>query len=132
MVIAGQGTVGLELVEQLEDVETVVVPVGGGGLAAGIALGVESRGRVFASPACARRRKASRSPTASRSSSSASCRGPILADRVDSMVEVSSAEIAQAIVLCLERTKLVVEGAGAAGVAAVLAGRVEGNGPGRR
>ena len=42
MVIAGQGTVGLELVEQLEDVETVVVPVGGGGLAAGIALGVEA------------------------------------------------------------------------------------------
>ena len=45
------------------------------------------------------------------------------------MVEVSSAEIAQAIVLVLERTKLVVEGAGAAGVAALLAGRVEGSGP---
>ena len=41
-VVAGQGTVGLEVVEQLEDVETVVVPVGGGGLAAGIALGVEA------------------------------------------------------------------------------------------
>ena len=50
-------------------------------------------------------------------------------DRLDSMVEVSSAEIAQAIVLVLERTKLVVEGAGAAGVAALLAGRIEGSGP---
>ena len=45
------------------------------------------------------------------------------------MVDVSSEEIAQAIVLCLERTKLVVEGAGAAGVAALLAGRIEGEGP---
>ena len=45
------------------------------------------------------------------------------------MVEVSNEEIAQAIVLCLERTKLVVEGAGAAGVAALLAGRVDGDGP---
>jgi threonine dehydratase len=53
----------------------------------------------------------------------------ILDSRLDSMVEVSSAEIAQAIVLVLERTKLVVEGAGAAGVAALLAGRVEGAGP---
>jgi threonine dehydratase len=128
-VIAGQGTVGLEVVEQLEGVETVVVPVGGGGLAAGIALGVEAAGadiRVagvrtspegFAVADGIAVKELGELPQA------------ILADRVDSMVEVSSAEIAQAIVLCLERTKLVVEGAGAAGVAAVLAGRVEGDGP---
>jgi threonine dehydratase len=128
-VIAGQGTVGLEVVEQLEDVETVVVPVGGGGLAAGIVLGVESaRAGVrvagvrtppegFAVADGIAVKQLGELPRA------------ILADRVDSMVEVSSAEIAQAIVLCLERTKLVVEGAGAAGVAAVLAGRVEGHGP---
>jgi threonine dehydratase len=53
----------------------------------------------------------------------------ILDGRLDSLVEVSSAEIAQAIVLVLERTKLVVEGAGAAGVAALLAGRIDGSGP---
>ena len=129
VVIAGQGTVGLELVEQLEDVETVVVPVGGGGLAAGIALGVESaRAGVrvvgvrtppegFAVADGIAVKQLGELPRA------------ILADRIDSMVEVSSAEIAQAIVLCLERTKLVVEGAGAAGVAAVLAGRVAGHGP---
>ena len=129
VVIAGQGTVGLELVEQLEDVETVVVPVGGGGLAAGIVLGVESARagiRVagvrtppegFAVADGIAVKQLGELPRA------------ILTDRIDSMVEVSSAEIAQAIVLCLERTKLVVEGAGAAGVAAVLAGRIAGHGP---
>jgi len=128
-VIAGQGTVGLEVLEQLEDVETVVVPVGGGGLAAGIVLGVEAaRGEArvagvrtppegFAVADGIAVKRMGELPQA------------ILSDRVDSMVEVSSAEIAQAIVLCLERTKLVVEGAGAAGVAAVLAGRIEGDGP---
>ena len=128
-VIAGQGTVGLEVVEQLEDVETIVVPMGGGGLAAGIALGVEtSRAGVriagvrtppegFAVADGIAVKELGELPRA------------LLAERVDAMAEVTSAEIAQAIVLCLERTKLVVEGAGAAGVAAVLAGRVEGDGP---
>jgi threonine dehydratase len=124
-VIAGQGTVGLEVAEQLESVETVVVPVGGGGLAAGIALGapavrivgVRTPPEGFAVADGIAVKQVGELPQA------------ILADRVDSMVEVSSAEIAQAIVLCLERTKLVVEGAGAAGVAAVLAGRIEGDGP---
>jgi threonine dehydratase len=128
-VIAGQGTVGLELAEQLEDVETVVVPVGGGGLIAGIALGIEAvRPRIrlvgvrtppegFAVADGIAIKQLGQLPQT------------ILDARLDSMVEVSSAEIAQAIVLVLERTKLVVEGAGAAGVAAVLAGRVEGSGP---
>ncbi len=128
-VIAGQGTVGLELAEQLEDVETVVVPVGGGGLVAGIALGVQAArpemrvvgvrtpAEGFAVADGIAVKQLGELPRA------------ILEDRLDSMVEVSSAEIAQAIVLVLERTKLVVEGAGAAGVAALLAGRVEGSGP---
>jgi threonine dehydratase len=124
-VVAGQGTVGLELVEQIEGLETVVVPVGGGGLAAGVSLavpatpvvGVRTGHEGFAVADGIAVKQLGELPRA------------ILADRVDSMVEVSSAEIAQAIVLCLERTKLVVEGAGAAGVAAVLAGRVGGDGP---
>ena len=128
-VVAGQGTVGLELAEQLEDVETVVVPVGGGGLVAGIALGVEAvRPEIrvvgvqtppegFAVADGIAVKQLGELPRA------------ILDDRLDSMVEVSGAEIAQAIVLVLERTKLVVEGAGAAGVAALLAGRVDGAGP---
>ena len=107
----------------------MVVPVGGGGLAAGIALGVEAvRPEIrvvgvrtppegFAVADGIAVKQLGELPRA------------ILDDRLDSMVEVSSAEIAQAIVLVLERTKLVVEGAGAAGVAALLAGRVEGAGP---
>jgi threonine dehydratase len=124
-VIAGQGTVGLELVEQIEGLASVVVPVGGGGLAAGVSLavpgtpvvGVRTGHEGFAVADGIAVKQLGELPRA------------VLAERVDSMVEVSSAEIAQAIVLCLERTKLVVEGAGAAGVAAVLAGRVGGDGP---
>jgi threonine dehydratase len=124
-VVAGQGTVGLEIVEQLEDVETLVVPVGGGGLAAGIALGAP-RVRIVG-VRC--------SPDAFAVADGIAVKevgelpGPILADRLEAMVEVSSDEIAEAIVLTLERTKLVVEGAGAAGVAALLAGKVDGGGP---
>jgi threonine dehydratase len=55
--------------------------------------------------------------------------GPVLDERLETMVEVGDAEIAQALVLVLERSKLVVEGAGAAGVAALLAGKVPGSGP---
>ena len=123
VVVAGQGTVGLELAEQLDDVETVVVPVGGGGLAAGIALampgtrvvGVRTGHEGFAvADGIAVKELGGLAST--------------ILHQYD-IVEVSSGEIAQAIVLCLERTKLVVEGAGAAGVAALLAGRVDGSGP---
>jgi threonine dehydratase len=125
LVLAGQGTVGLEIVEQLPDVETFVVPVGGGGLAAGIALAAP-QARVLGVRS---------SPEAFTVADGIAIKGvgelaaSILGDRLESTVEVGSAEIAQAIVLTLERTKLVVEGAGAAGVAALLAGRVEGSGP---
>ncbi|HEU0303070.1 MAG TPA: threonine ammonia-lyase [Gaiellaceae bacterium] len=124
-VIAGQGTVGLEVVEQLPDVEAIVVPVGGGGLVAGIALalpgvpiiGVRTGHEGFAVADGIAVKELGELPRA------------ILGDTVDAMVEVSSAEIAQAIVLVLERTKLLVEGAGAAGVAALLSGQVAGDGP---
>ena len=122
-VVAGQGTVGLELAEQLENVETVVVPVGGGGLAAGIALAVPERRIVGVRT----------SPEGFAVADGIAVKQPgelprtILGDRMGDVVEVSAAEIAQAIVLLLERTKLVVEGAGAAGVAAVLAGRIPGD-----
>jgi threonine dehydratase len=124
-VIAGQGTVGLEVVEQLEDVETIVVPVGGGGLAAGIALAAPAV--RIAGVRCSPGAFAVADGIAVKAVGALA--GSILGDRLEAMVEVSGDEIAQAIVLTLERTKLVVEGAGAAGVAAVLAGRVEGDGP---
>jgi threonine dehydratase len=124
-VVAGQGTVGLELAEQLVDVETVVVPVGGGGLAAGIALAVPERRIVGVRT----------SPEGFAVADGIAVKQPgelprtILGDRMADVVQVSAAEIAKAIVLLLERTKLVVEGAGAAGVAAVLAGQIAGEGP---
>jgi threonine dehydratase len=124
-VIAGQGTVGLELAEQLDDLETVVVPVGGGGLAAGIAL--VSPAKRIVGVRCLSEAFAVADGIAVKEVGELA--GAILRERVDATVEVSSDEIVQAIVLTLERTKLVVEGAGAAGVAALLAGKVDGTGP---
>jgi threonine dehydratase len=137
-VIAGQGTIGLELAEQVAELETVVIPVGGGGLASGIALALRSvRPQVklvgVQADACApfvgsdqlgytiAEGIAVKEPGKLTKS--------ILADHLDGIVTVSDEEISQAIVLLLERAKLAVEGAGAASVAALLSGRVEGTGP---
>jgi threonine dehydratase len=138
-VIAGQGTLGLELSEQLpEGAGTVVIPVGGGGLAAGIALALrELRPEVrlvgVQSAACAP--YAGREPAGATIADGIAVKRPgelageILRDLLDGVVVVDDDEISQAIVLLLERSKLVAEGAGAAPVAALLAGRVEGEGP---
>jgi threonine dehydratase len=129
LVIAGQGTIGLELAEQLPDVETVVVPVGGGGLIAGIALALRElnpKARVVGVQA---------GLTGYTIADGIWVKHPgeftaqILEDVVDDAVDVSDEEISEAIVLLLERSKLVVEGAGAVGVAALLAGKVGGSGP---
>jgi threonine dehydratase len=135
-VIAGQGTVALELLEDADELDTLVVPVGGGGLIAGIALaaserkprlriiGVQSESasafaesfraghvteRVAATIAdgIAVRRPAERTLT-------------IVRRYVDDIITVSDQAIARAIVVLLERTKMLAEGAGAAGIAAVL------------
>ena len=138
-VVAGQGTVGLELVEQLPQAETVVVPVGGGGLCAGIATavkGLRPEVRVVGVQAAACIPGPDGSPPSGFTiAEGIAVKEPgeltmgILRDRVDELVAVTDEEIAQAILLCLERVKQVVEGAGAAGVAALLAGRVGGDGP---
>ena len=138
-VIAGQGTVGLELAGQLPSAEgTVVIPVGGGGLAAGIALALdhlrpEIRLVGVQSAACAP--FAGREPSGATIADGIAVKHPgtitaaILSDLLDDVVVVDDEEISQAIVLLLERSKLVVEGAGAAPVAAILAGRAGGDGP---
>jgi threonine dehydratase len=127
-VIAGQGTIGLELVEQLPDVETFLVPVGGGGLSAGIAIalralrpgvrivGVQAgkHGHTIADGIAV---KYPGELTMS-----------ILDELLDDIVHVADDEIAEAITLLLERAKLVVEGAGAVGVAALLTGKAGGSG----
>jgi threonine dehydratase len=137
-VIAGQGTLGLELAEQVgPDVETLVVPVGGGGLAAGIALALaELRPgvRIVGVQAAACAPFTGSEPTGNTIADGIAVKQPgeltsaLLADRLADVVTVTDAEIAGAILLVSERCKLTVEGAGAASVAALLAGKVEGDG----
>ncbi len=138
LVLAGQGTLGLELAEQLApEVQTLVVPIGGGGLAAGIALAVKELrpeiGIVGVQPAaCAP--FAGLAPTGSTIADGIAVKHPgeltrsLLDGRLDGVVTVTDAEIAGAILLVSERCKLTVEGAGAASVAALLAGKLEGSG----
>ncbi len=128
-VIAGQGTIGLEIVEQVESVETVVVPVGGGGLASGIAIAAQSTKRDVRIVGVRAEHEGFGIADGIAVKDVGSLASSVLGERLAQMVEVSNEEIAQAIVLCLERTKLVVEGAGAAGVAALLSGRIDGDGP---
>jgi threonine dehydratase len=137
-VIAGQGTIGLELVEQLPDVATVVLPIGGGGLAAGIATVLkELRHEVqivgVQPAACAPYTGSTEHGFTIAEGIAVKKPGEltsaIVRDRVDEIVTVTDDEISQAIVLLLERAKLVVEGAGAAPLAALLNGRVGGEGP---
>lgn len=141
-VMAGQGTVALEMLRQCPELETVVVPVGGGGLAAGVAtclknvrpdirvVGVQSE----AAPAIYNRFH--EIDAAGPSHVRGIAEGilvtktgrktlPIIKHYVDDFVTVSDTEIARAIVFMLERSKFFVEGAGAAAFAAVLSGRVE-------
>jgi threonine dehydratase len=128
LVVAGQGTIGLELLEQEPDVQTVLIPIGGGGLALGIStalralrpdvriVGVEA-GREGYTIADGIAVKVPSEFTM-----------PLLEDLLDDIVSVTDEEISEAIVLLMERAKLVVEGAGAVGVAALLAGKAGGSG----
>jgi len=140
-VIAGQGTIGLEILEDLPDVETVLVPIGGGGLISGIAaalklsrpgirvIGVEPEGAPTLSRALERG-----APVRLDSVDTIAdgLTGPIAGDLtlaavqqfVDDVVLVSDAEIGDAMRLILERTKLLAEPAGAAATAALLTRRV--------
>jgi threonine dehydratase len=125
-VIAGQGTIGLEIAEQVPDVETVVIPVGGGGLASGISLAlraVKPEVRIVGVQAGLEGFTLADGIAVK---SVGERTGRILEDNLDDMVSVSDEEICSAIVLLLERSKLVVEGAGAVGVAALLAGKAGG------
>jgi len=137
-VIAGQGTLGLELAEQLpEGPGTVVIPVGGGGLAAGIAIALHDRRpelRLVGVQAAACAPLAGLEPSGPTIADGIAVKRPgeltssILRDLIDEIVVVDDEAISKAIVLLLERSKLVVEGAGAAPVAAILTGPVGGEG----
>ena len=135
-VIAGQGTIGLELVEQLPALGTLVIPIGGGGLAAGIAIAMrELRPKVRlvgvqAEAVCPLAGGTEHGFTIAEGiavKQPGTLTTAILRDRLDEIVTVTDEQISYAILLLLERTKLLVEGAGAAPVAALLEGKVPGD-----
>ena len=147
-VIAGQGTIGLELAEEAPEAEVVVVPTGGGGLIAGIAaslalrpgghrpkvIGVEAAGAPTLTAALAAGHVVTldRVATMADGIAVARCSELTLAharEFVDEMVTVDEEEISRAMLLAVERAKAVVEPAGAVGLAALLAERVPGTGP---
>jgi threonine dehydratase len=137
LVIAGQGTIGLEILDQVPDVDAVVVPVGGGGLISGIAAAVKARrpavrvvgveAEVIPCMQAARQagRPVTLAPATTLAEGIAVKRAGDLTfehvrSHVDELVTVSEEEIASAILYCLEKEKTVAEGAGAVGVAALM------------
>ena len=132
-VISGQGTIGLEIAEQLDELETVVLPIGGGGLASGISLALRAVRpglRIVGVQAAGTRPGGSGYTIAD----GIAVKEPgeltmsILGETLDDIVIVEDEQIAEAIVLLAERTKFVVEGAGAVSIAAILGGLVGGSG----
>ena len=136
-VIAGQGTIGLELLEQVPDIEAVVVPIGGGGLISGIACALKETNpkiRVIGVepeklPSMLRAREAGHpvtiAPEATVADGIAVRRAgdltlPLVNRYVDEIVSVDDEEIASAILMMLEQEKTLAEGAGAAALAAIV------------
>ncbi|MEU1277654.1 threonine ammonia-lyase [Streptomyces sp. NPDC005805] len=136
-IIAGQGTLGLEILEQCPEVRTILVGMGGGGLAAGIAvavkalrpdvkvIGVQAEGAAAYPPSLAAGRPVTvRSPATMADGIKVGRPGDvpfkIIGDLVDEVRTVSEDALSSALLLCLERAKLVVEPAGASTVAALL------------
>jgi threonine dehydratase len=144
-IIAGQGTIGLELVEQVPDMDVVLVPLGGGGLLSGVAtavkalrpgcrvVGVQAAGCApyVASLAAGAPQAAGEGRTIADGIAvkrPGEITFPLVRALADDVVTVTDDEISTAIVALLERGKLMVEGAGAVGLAALLAARVAAHG----
>jgi len=149
-VVAGQGTLGLELLEQVPELETVVVPIGGGGLISGVAsvlkrraaeqgrsirvIGVQATNAAAypVSLAAGVATEIAMSPTIADGIAVAKpgkLNFEIVRDTVDEIVTVDDDDIARAMLVLIERAKLVVEPAGAVGVAAIMTGKVTASGP---
>jgi threonine dehydratase len=146
-VIAGQGSLGLELLAQIPSMARVLVPIGGGGLISGVAIAVKSKrpdveviGVQVETCAPFPASLAAGEPVAVASAltiaDGIAVKRPgdltleLIGHWVDRIVIVAEDEVGEAMVFLLERAKMVVEGAGAVGVAALLSGRVEAGGPG--
>ncbi|MGW0538051.1 threonine ammonia-lyase [Streptomyces sp. NPDC003032] len=145
-IIAGQGTVGLEILEQCPELRTLVVGVGGGGLAAGIAVavkalrpdvrlvGVQAAGSAAYPPSLAAGHPVSIANPATMADGIKVGRPgdvpfQLIEELVDDIVTVSEDELSSALLLCLERAKMVVEPAGASPVAALLSSPKSFEGP---
>jgi threonine dehydratase len=141
-IITGQGTIGCEIAEDLPSITTVVVPIGGGGVISGIALALKSlvpgirvvgveaaniavinRSLEFGEPVEVPFKPTIADGIAIKRPGSIPLR--IIREFVDEVVEVTEEEIAHGIFHCVQNSHLVVEGAGAAGVAALLAGKIK-------
>ena len=147
VVVAGQGGIGLELLEQVPDLKRVIVPVGGGGLISGIAIAVKANrpeveviGVQVAT--CAPFLESLRTDNPVAVNSALTIADGIAVKRpgrltlslvkrwVDEIVVAGEDDVAEAMIFLMERAKLVVEGAGAVGVAALLGGRLRITGDG--
>lgn len=141
-VIAGQGTIGMEIIEDLENVDMVIVPIGGGGIASGIAkavktlkpsvkmVGVEAENAASMLEAVKEGCPVTIKTTPTIADGIAVARAgqltcEMIRDYVDEIVTVSEDDIARAILFLMEKGKVVAEGAGATPVAALLAGKIE-------
>jgi threonine dehydratase len=145
-VIAGQGTVGLEIMDQAPGVETVIVPIGGGGLISGVASAMKQRaaieGRTIKVIGVQSANAAAYPPSITAGEPTTIVTKPTIADgiavarpgdlnfeiikaAVDEIVTVSDDDIARALIVLVERAKLVVEPAGAVAVAAILAEKID-------
>jgi len=142
MVMAGQGTIGLEIVEDCPDVETVIVPIGGGGLISGIAtavkaydpdirvIGVQAEGASSAAESLQKGEIYERESVDTIADGIATRRigdrtFEVIKERVDEVVTVDDESIAIALTYLLEREKALAEGAGAISLAALLSGAIE-------
>ena len=140
-VIAGQGTIGLEILNQLENIDAVVVPIGGGGLISGVAYTVKSlkpQIKVYGVQAAnapsmfesLKKKEQITLDTVSTFADGIAVKHPgdltfeLVKEYVDEVVTVSEDEIAMAILTLMERQKLIAEGAGATAVAAVLSDKI--------
>lgn len=149
-VVAGQGTLGLEMLDQVPELETVIVPIGGGGLISGVAsvlkrraaeqgrsirvIGVQAANAAAypVSLAAGAVTEITISPTIADGIAVAKpgkLNFEIVRDAVDEVVTVDDDDIARAMLVLLERAKMVVEPAGAVGVAAILTGKIVASGP---
>ena len=141
-VMAGQGTLGLEILDYIPDVDTVLVPIGGGGLISGVAtalkgrnkkirvIGVQAEGASSIAPSLQKGAPVTLNKVDTVADGIAvrnvgKLTFPIIQRVVDQVVTVSESEIAAAILLLLERQKTVVEGAGAVTLAAAMHGKVD-------